>query len=123
MAPQLGGPGNGMAGNHGNVAYLSGQAAVKQQQLMEQQKQFLLGQRQQLIMAQQVNTPGQGSSTVGRIWVLDQGLGAAYPTLNPNDKIQREQTSWLIHMIGFNLPYYYVKSETGSLSVLPDCAC
>nr|XP_046179704.1 LOW QUALITY PROTEIN: mastermind-like protein 1 [Oncorhynchus gorbuscha] len=60
MAPQPGGPGNGLASNHGNTAYLSGQAAVaaalkqqQQQQLMEQQKQFLLGQRQQQIMAQQ----------------------------------------------------------------------
>ncbi|XP_021439752.2 mastermind-like protein 1 isoform X3 [Oncorhynchus mykiss] len=61
MAPQPGGPGNGLASNHGNAAYLSGQAAVaaalkqqqQQQQLMEQQKQFLLGQRQQQIMAQQ----------------------------------------------------------------------
>lgn len=76
MAPQPGGPGNGMASNHGNAAYLSGQAAVaaalkqqQQQQLIEQQKQFILGQRQQQIMAQQVNAWGQGSCTAGS-WVL-----------------------------------------------------
>ncbi|KAJ8405292.1 hypothetical protein AAFF_G00322830 [Aldrovandia affinis] len=53
-------PGNGMAGNHSNVAYLAGQAAAlkqqqqqQQMQMMEQQKQFLLGQRQQHIMVEQ----------------------------------------------------------------------
>lgn len=59
MANQQGG--NPMAGNHGNAAYLSGQAAqaqaLKQQQqqqqmqLMEQQQQYLRAQRQQQLMA------------------------------------------------------------------------
>ncbi|KAG7465353.1 hypothetical protein MATL_G00175590 [Megalops atlanticus] len=42
-------PGNAMAGNHGNAAYLSGQAAA----LKQQQMQFLLGQRQHMMAEQE----------------------------------------------------------------------
>ncbi|XP_064181930.1 mastermind-like protein 1 isoform X1 [Anguilla rostrata] len=43
-------PGNAMAGNHGNAAYMSSQAAALKQQ---QQMQFLMGQRQQILAEQE----------------------------------------------------------------------
>lgn len=62
MAAQQGA--SAMAGNHGNAAYLSSQAAVaaalkqqQQQQLLEQQKQQYM-QRQQLMAEQVTRSPG-----------------------------------------------------------------